>query len=439
MAAVAEVVGERSKQVAKITVPFLNLLGDPMKRLMSQDSLNNDYLQEKITPNALCLVNVAGTDWMFYAPVGGYTPKGDHFQAMRWTRDYVPGPEKIPVDEGEALMFVVGNLASAMLEDPEARVIDFGWNWSPRSFGQSGYQSIPTKVHFSLFSLPDFSQPEVRDEYIELVNKSELKEREKTAVDGGEYNEYFGEMLFRALVNGQVKGDQAVIRQLLDIDTAQVSQRGIQIPIKGPLDRILRTKGVFTDLIHPVAEFMDQTMVDVSKALTDLNPEQQSRKVGETTSNPDLSEEAREAVWAEVTRTPLLLPKKDRFKNIMNLAGKYPREYLYYWMRFSEELPEEESAKDLKVGGGYMAAIHYDRFTQTGFLAISIAVKDGPGGIVEGTEHVLLQRPREELSRKTVAVKANSLKRCIDSAFDGRNGYHEFAQMRRIYPFFVNS
>lgn len=433
MAVAVELIGKRPGEVPRITVPFLSVRDEPMQRLYSEDSLDFANMQAKIAPNGLFLVEVLGSDWMFFAPVGGYTPRGLHIMAMRWDRDYVAGPEDLSPAEGEALMTVKGNIISALMEDPENVIIDVGWNWSRRSFGQAGYQSIPTKLHFSLFSMPDFSDPLKRDQNIEFVSKKELKPADRLALIGSSHNMQLGRLLLHILRNGEIEGNQTVLQALLDVDSATVSRRGIRIPTRKPLDDLLRSKGIFKDVTYPIAVFLDRLAQDMSIVFTDLKPADIDRRVEETATDPDMSLEQRRTILDDLARPPLLLPTQERLGNIEGLEGRYTPDFLRYLREVNAGLPDTGPVENWKIGFGYMAAMHYDRLTDEGFFAVSAAVANGPGGILEGTEGVLLRRPSDSFTREEVALRIESIRRCIERAFDERNGYHEVAKLKAVF------
>ena len=69
-----------------------------------------------------------------------------------------PGPEKIPVSEGERLMKLWATTLELIARRKTVATIHAGYNWSPRAWGKeeekTGFQSLPTKWHPHLWGWP---------------------------------------------------------------------------------------------------------------------------------------------------------------------------------------------------------------------------------------------------------------------------------------------
>ncbi|QQG43731.1 MAG: hypothetical protein HYW45_01780 [Candidatus Daviesbacteria bacterium] len=431
----AEVSGHREQMIPKLIVPFQPFDPNPdrMHKLTSEETLCGPYVRDNIAPNAAFLMRCAGAPWMFFVPINGYT-RGSQFTIMPWDDRAIPGPERLPKEEGEAVMFICGNIASVMMEDPENEIVIIGYNWSPRSWGQSGYQSIP-RLHYQEFGLPNLAN--LSDDYLQYANRKILKREQPlvlASVVGGFYNIELGRILMHRIKEG-FEGDRQVFDNLVDIEQTKVGFKGTRMPLKKPLDETLRFPGIHAEVIQPLAKILDQTAVDMTRTFTDQDTEECDRQIEEAMTTPNMSPEQRQAILKFLTRVPNLYSADRRLRNIEGLAGKYPEETINYLRnRANRILPEEEGpAVGLKNGLAYALAMRFDKKTGQSFLTVYAAVANGSGGIVEGTEGVLLTRPSDPFPPEEMAVRKRICAESIAAALNSRNGYHRFAQVEQVY------
>lgn len=433
--AFTEVSGGRRRFIPRLIVPFqpLDTTPNKMHKLTSEETLSGPYVRDNILPNAAFLMRCAGAPWMFFVPINGYT-RGLQFTVMPWDDRAIPGPERLPKEEGEAVMFVCGNIASVMMENPENEVVVLGYNWSPRSWGQSGYQSIP-KLHFQEFGLPKLEG--LPEDYLECVDRKALWEDNRPAlasVAGGFYNMELGRIVMHR-IKEDFEGNEVVFDSLIDMEKAQIGFRGISMPLKKPLDEALRSPGIHAEVIRPLAKILDQTAVDMTRAFTDLDPEECDRQIERAMITPAMSVEERQAILQFLSRVPTLYSREKRLGNIRKLAGKYPAGTIdYLSRRVNRILPEEEEfAEGWKNGFGYGLALRCDKKTGRSSLAIYSAVTNGPGGVMEGTEGILLTRPSKPFGPEEIDSRKRMCAASIAAALDSRNGYHQMAQVEKVY------
>lgn len=412
MATIAEVKGILPR-VLELTVPVQKLRSIETTRVTSLDCLDRPFVHSQVSPNQVAEAQVAGHKWALIVPYGGYTPR-EHLMAMRFEEDYVPGPERLDPTEGDDLFLLMGQIAKIMTEDHSVSTVVFGWNWSPRSFGQRGYQSIPTMFHPSIFCLPKESGS--YEEYIRSVGLNTLNRDEIRAVKGGRYNLLFGNLLTEHVLNGNFQGDKEMRDRVLTIDEVQIGERATVVPIKGTLDEILTTPGIFRGVFQPMGRFIDRTAVLLSTTLTDFCPQDADRIIEEAL-NKDATVADRKSALANLTRTPNLLPRDQRQENISYLEeDSYPYSVVESLRKMSNRLPDNTRPLiGWKVGFGCAVAIIYHTDSQTGVLSISSAIADGPGGIVESGLGAVLRRPAYPFSEEEMAARRDRYFELVDS------------------------
>ncbi|MBI2039722.1 hypothetical protein HYT18_01490 [Candidatus Microgenomates bacterium] len=429
---VAEVSGDRRQLIPRSTIPLQYVTTREIHKLTTQETLHGPYVRQSIIPNRVFLMRCAEAPWMFFVPVNGYT-LGDQLTSLRWDDEvYMPGPERLSAEEGEALMFVWGNIASAMMDDQRNEIVSVGYNWSPRSFGQSGYQTIP-RQHIQGFGLLRIS--DLQGGSVELLERKELPKPVKASIVGGFHNIQLGRILMHHVTNGDFEGEKTVFYSLVDTEEAKIGFRGISFPLRRRLDDTLRSAGIHKDVILPLARILNQTAVDMSVAFTDLDPAGFDKQAELAMTTPSMPVEQREAILAFLTRTPSFLTRDKRLKNINGLKGKYPEEVIAYMRdRVDKRLPEDsEPATHWKNGFGYALAMRWDRRTGRSSLVIFSAVTNGPGGVMEGTEGILLNRPPDPFPEKEMVLRRESFRRLIGAALNNRNGYHRVARLEEVY------
>lgn len=402
--------GYYSTQVVELTVPAQHLTRVQTEKVTSLSSLNEAFVLKQMVPNRLVEFQLDDSSWALIVPSNAYTPR-EHLMAMRFEEGYVPGPEKLSADEGDALFSLMGRIARRMAQDNSVSTVVFGWNWSPRSFGQRGCQSIPTKIHPSIFCLPK----EYDTEHLRFIDQESLTSEERRAIRGGRYNILFGSLLTEHVLNGNFQGDTKMRDRLLSMDEAQISERATVVPTKATLEEILTTPGIFSRVFQPMGRFINQTAILLSTTLTDFCPED-ADSVIENALYKDATEEYRQSAEAYLTRTPNLLPKDQRERNIEELkeAG-YPIPVVESLKKMSAKLSEGGIPfKGWKVGFGCAVAIIYDTESQTGFLSVSAAIANGPGGIFESGLGMRLHRPDEPFSEAEMAIKRETYLSLVD-------------------------
>ena len=405
MASPTEIRNRAPSEVLKLAIPAQILEPVQTERILSQHSLSYPYIERNMGPNKVAEIRLGGKRWVLIAPHGGYTPT-EHLMAMRWEYDYTPDPESIPAQEGEEMMGIFADLAREILKKPYNKKVVWSFHSSRHSFGQEGYQSVPTMFHPSIFGLPEFSGEE--NPYMSFVDSRELAHKERKSIRGGIYNRYFGRLLTDHALNGHFAGDRKVLNQLFDMDQVQIDHRGVRVPVRGSLEDILMTEGFFKGFLQPLAVSLNRYADDLSIAFTDFNPEYVRQRIEEAVlSRGEPEDKAMQAVLGEITRIPNLLERSVRAQNIQFLKKNgYTDEFVRYLENISEgRLPNSGPATRWKRGFAFTFALYQDKDTAQAVMAISTAVENGPGGVVEGVLGAKLVRPRNTFSEEDIVIK----------------------------------
>lgn len=395
-----------SSEVLQYTIPVQVLENVPTQRIRSSDSLSYPFIIRNMRPNKVAEIRPGGKRWVLIAPHGGYTPT-EHLMFMRWEPDdYTPDPGSIPVQEGEGVMGISAVLAREIFKRSYNKKVVWSFHSSPYSFGQEGSQSIPTMWHPAIFGLPEFTGEETP--YISSVDIRELTHKDRRSILGGIYNQHFGSFLTDHTLNGYFPGDKGTLNRLFAMDQVQVGLRGIRVPTMVNLEDVLGTPGFFGRFLQPLVASINQCADDLSEAFTDFNPGYVRQRIKEAFLGGGEPEDAViQAVLGDITRTPNLLEKSERARRIQFLREKdYPDEFISYLAYISDRrLPDSGPVKQWKRGFAYTFALCQDRDSAQCFMAISTAVEDGPGGVVEGVLGAKLIRPANPFSRAQIETK----------------------------------
>lgn len=404
--------------VVQYTIPTQVLKEDVVaQRVPTQHSLSYPYIERNMSHNKVAEMRFDGKRWVLIAPYGSYTPT-EHLMFMRWEPGYTPDPESIQVKEGKGVMGISADLAREIAKRSYNRLVIWSFHWSPYSFGQEGYQSIPTIWHPSIFGVPKFTGE--GNPYMRLVNVGELKHKDEKSIRGGIYNEQFGRFLVGHALNGQFRGDGDLLNRLFVMDQAEIDLRGVRVPTRGTLEETLRTPGFFEGFLQPFAITMNQYAEDLSTAITDFDPRYVQARIEEAVlSRKEPEDKAIQATLGEITKTPKLLDRSERARRIQLLEENgYPGEFIRYLIRVNDRLPDSGLAEQWKRGFAYTFALGQDTETGQGFMAISVGIRNGPGGVVENVLGAKLKRPPNPLEREEMERKKNTYREIV-GALDG--------------------
>lgn len=401
-------VATAERRVLELTVPIQSLTGVQTQRITTLDCLNADFVREQMSPNQLALLEINGQEWGAIVPHGAYSPR-EHIMLMPWGKRSVVGPERLDPIEGEKLFFAAGKIAARMAADPTISSVVFGWNWSTRSYGQKGYQSVPTKFHASVFGLPFIDE---EDSNIRFVDAMHLKPEEVRSLKGGRHNLQIGKLLTQSVLNGNFTGDRDLRDRLLDKNQASLDSRGLRVPFNGTIDQFLMTASVFGNFFLPIAKIIDEASIHFSQALTDFD----SQLVDEMVTDGLNNASRRAKILDYLVRVPNLRPRFQRRARLKELEDVgYDSEIVDGFIKMSDRLSEEGGPwPQWKRGFGYALSLVYNPGLGRGTMSIFSEAFDGPGGIVESGIGAILRRPQQPFSQEEMDRKKKKYYSLVD-------------------------
>ena len=156
------------KKITILTIPLFPYLPagrqkPPVtKRIRPDDALDLKGMLKEIRKSEVAAFNLAGNPWSLSSVFSSYSPDIHVMFIEMSPNRYVPGPEKIPVSEGERLMKLWATTLELIARRKTVATIHAGYNWSPRAWGKeeekTGFQSLPTKWHPHLWGWPALSR-----------------------------------------------------------------------------------------------------------------------------------------------------------------------------------------------------------------------------------------------------------------------------------------
>lgn len=384
--------GERREQILELTVPLSPLLwpGErqprPTKRLRPQDSLDLQQLQAELAHSTLATLSIGGQPWSVVSVFSPYTPDLQLMLLEASPDRYLPAPEALDPQEGQALMALWAELAGRLAERPQCERLCVGYNWSPRAWGEQeergGFQSLLTKWHPMFWSWPHLPEPGAETEYARWIRLDELTAPMRRVMGDNRYAESLGSLLkerIRAAAGGELPAES------LRADALGLRAR---MPARS-LHELFGRPGWFTHFLQPVAAAIAATLRQLAETLTSMRFAEIDRLLSRVERGPLAADELErlraapqvrpypevEADWEAAGLPPELLP------------ALYPA----VERRCRESGPPEDW---WRKGFGYALVLTERRSEGTVTLRLLPGVYVGPGGVVEAQRFVL-RRPED--------------------------------------------
>ncbi|WP_409199911.1 hypothetical protein [Methanobrevibacter sp. DSM 116169] len=398
-------------KIPKITVPLSPLVrkgeNEPIKtkRLKHEDALDLENLTKELKKSTIYTKCIENHPWSIIPTVSSYSPYF-HVMLMETSKNrYLPSIEYISNSEGESLKEIIGKTIEFIRDNFSNQRIFLGYNWSPRSWGtieqKGGFQSIPTKWHLMIFTLPYFDNSFTSDEYISFID-DQNNEKNK------EYYEIFkkfnGENDFsKDLINNlkigldEIKNNNGFKGRSYGENGAYLIEFDLQI------DELIKKDGFFSNFLKPIAKYLD----DYFTNLTDLFIDDKKLK-DFFNENLEKDENLYSDSWCEIidnvlkkTSNRKLSKKEYEFiKKLPPLKDDISITRLLKSKGFSSKAIDEllklvksryalDSSYTWKKGFAYALVIEENK--NKTILKIAPGAYNGPGGIVE-TQKILLNR-----------------------------------------------
>ena len=241
------------------------------KRIRPEDSLNLKAMLGEIRKSEVTTFEISKKPWALTSVYSSYSPD-IHVMFLEASPDrYVPGPEKIPVRQGERLMELWAATLELIARRETVATIHAGYNWSPRSWGKeeekTGFQSLPTKWHPHLWGWPALdSREKVR--YARDVKISSLSRQERRLLGENDYAKPFGRLIKKRM--GETFSRSSLFSKLFPQRRWHIDGRGIYARFPVSIPKILRTPGFFGEILKPLAVMLEEIMRELTESFTTI-------------------------------------------------------------------------------------------------------------------------------------------------------------------------
>lgn len=359
------------------------------KRQRPADALNLPGLSAALRPSGVGFLPVNESRWAVTAVLSPYSADLHVMVIETSPQLYRPGPERVPDVEGDGVVklwtAIVENMRS---RSPDANV-NLGYNWSPRAWGEpeerTGFASIPTKWHAQIWTWPTKPcEPHAR-----WADASAINAMERRLILENDYGVPLGRLISeRILAHWPDKA--STFRRIFQAGTPVADCRGAIFQSKQPLAEILRTPGLFVEVLKPLAQLLNTLFKDLTQIMTDMPCDAIDTLLAslETDRTPDLP-----AMLEILRRRPTMRPAA-QIRTALQQHG-YPEELMSVLcepirLRCHEE---GDSLTWWRKGFGYALAF-CDSPANGTVLRIMPGLFLGVGGVVEALG-VALRRPED--------------------------------------------
>ncbi|MFH2001978.1 MAG: hypothetical protein ABIK28_20040, partial [Planctomycetota bacterium] len=268
------------EKFCKLTLPFSPYTrkgeAEPVRsmRIRPKESLDLAGLVREMRMGTIAAYELFGHPWALISVFSPYTPNA-HVMFMESSPDrYLPGPERIPDDEGDHLMQKIAAVMAFLAKRPENKTLHAGYNWAPRSWGEfeekTGFQSIPTKWHPMLWGWPALeSGSEDPSGCVEWVEAHVLSPVERRLFGENDYSlplcRFIRSRLEQAFA-GHVR-----FHRLFDFAGAAPVNHTLVIPFRRSLPQMFRIPCFFQEILKPVGAVLEKAFRDLTETLTDID------------------------------------------------------------------------------------------------------------------------------------------------------------------------
>lgn len=367
------------------------------KRIRPEDALDLRSSIRELEPSTLVTIENANSSWSVVAVYSPYSPD-IHVMVIETSVDrYLPGPERIPDAEGNALMEIWASILEFISEREQNATVHVGYNWSPRAWGieeeKTGFQSIPTKWHAMLWGWPPFPVTDEKTETAEWVEFQSLSPSIQRLMGKNAYTEPFGQLIQKRLEKAFPEGSQFV--ELIPHWDWTIDGRGIVVDFDLSIIEILKTSEFFSQVLKPIAIVLEQVMRELTEAMTRFECGLIDNILLKVEKGPldegDLQTLRQPPEMREIDEVRKIFKERD-YPEMLLEAILEP-----VWHRCMEE---GKPADWWRKGFGYALVLNGSSKEASGKLRIMPGVFVGPGGVVEA-QGVVLRRPEDRSISKT--------------------------------------
>ena len=395
-------------KIKELTIPLSPYLQSgqrkilPTKRIRPVDSLNLKKLVKEINKSDIITLDINGKPWSVVSVYSSYSPDVHIMLVETSSNRYLPGPERIPDSEGNDLMAVGAAILEFIIDRKTNVSIHFGYNWSPRSWGQqeekTGFQSIPTKWHPHLWGWPSLDNIKATEQkYVRLIKPKSLSRRERRLLGDNDYSEPFGLLIRNELKKTFHKN--SLLFKLFPHKNWQIDGCALYAVSSLSILDILGRREFFSRVLKPLAVLLEYLTRDITEIITDMKCRDIDRILVKT-------EKGCPKGWKALRNRTVMQPR-DYISRQFEKRG-YPKSFLNaIFDAVKNRCNEQGNPQDWwRKGFGYAVVFSGYSGGGCGEIRIMPGVYVGPGGVVEA-QGVVLRRPEDkQLSQIEISEKS---------------------------------
>jgi hypothetical protein len=397
-----------NKKVTILTIPLFPYLQAGRqkllvtKRIRPEDSLDLKMMLREIKKSSLATFQINKKPWALTSVFSSYSPDIHVMFLDTSPNRYIPGPERIPVGEGNHLMELWAATLELIAKRKTVASIHAGYNWSPRAWGKeeekTGFQSLPTKWHPHLWGWPVLNKS---SSFCRQVKTSTLLTEQKRLLGYNDYVKPFGMLIKKRMAERFARS--SLFYKLFPAGGWHIDGRGIYTRFGVSVVQILRTPWFFGEILKPVSAMLEEIMRELTEAFTTMRCSDIDRILAAT-------EKSRPENMGIVRANPVMRKEKDIRKIFKQ--RKYPARLFKalwgpVWKRCNEK---GDPTEWWRKGFAYALVLSGPSRGNRGELRIMPGVYVGPGGIVEAQGYIIKRQEDLKFSDEQIRSKSKTLK-----------------------------
>jgi hypothetical protein len=399
-------------RIPQLIIPLFPYLSGPddkpvlSKRIRPDDALNIREMLKHLAPSNLKTFDIYGHSWSMVSVMSPYSID-THIMFIETSEDrYVPGPDWVDDDEGDALMKHVRDVMDFLQDRNKNGTVQIGYNWSPRSWGdeeeKTGMQSIPSKWHLSMWNWEAFPEPGISSPHLEWIDSKDINHDLKRILGENRYAKPIGQLIQQRIMFQM--SDESLWSELFSEADWSVNSHCLTLTFSRSMKDILSIEKLFSRILKPVAVMLDLLFCQLTEILTSMQCRKIDKLLKQIEKGPLQPDQL-----AEIRATPEF-KTEDLIKSRWQ-ENRLPEELLdALWTPVQSRCAGTGNPKDWwRKGFGYALVFAGPLHGGGGTLKIQPSVFVGAGGVVE-TQGVLIMRPEDKmLSEQKIRRKSQIL------------------------------
>ncbi len=410
----------KTKKITALTIPLFPYLraGErnpgKMKRIRPADSLDLRGMISEMRTSEIAAFDAGNGKWSATSVYSAYSPDIHLMLIETSPNRYVPGPEKIPDQEGDRLMKIWACILDLTAERKTVATIHAGYNWSPRSWGEeeekTGFQSVPTKWHPHFWGWPSFRKNTTKKEWeAKGVSVSSLSAPLRRLSGENNYSKPFGKLIKERMGKKFSKG--SLFNKLLPVHKWVIDERGVYTGFNSSVPEVLKAPGFFGCCLKPLAAMLEEIMRELSETFTTIRCKEIDRILAGTQKGIPKNLKA--------LRAAPVMRDEGYIRKVFKLRG-YPSGLLGALLQpVRNRCNQAGNPADWWRKGFAYALVFHGPASQAnrdkrGELRIMPGVYVGPGGVVEAEGFIITRPEDRKFSDAEIRRKSKDLRKLAE-------------------------